>query len=111
MLKEENFIYVKDLLSLMWFWYKNKNKSGIYNAGTGKARTFNDLANAIFIALDKTPQINYIPTPEDIRDKYQYFTEAKMEKTRKAGYDKPFYELEDAVADYVQNYLMQNASF
>ncbi len=69
------------------------------------------MANAIFIALDKTPQINYIPTPEDIRDKYQHFTEAKMEKTHKAGYDKPFYELEDAVADYVQNYLMQNASF
>jgi ADP-L-glycero-D-manno-heptose 6-epimerase len=106
-----DFIYVKDLLSLMWFWYENKNKSGIYNAGTGKARTFNDLANAIFIALDKNPRIDYIPTPEDIRDKYQYFTEATMDKTREAGYQKSFYELEDAVADYVQNYLAIHATY
>jgi ADP-L-glycero-D-manno-heptose 6-epimerase len=100
-----DFIYVKDLLELMWFWYENKDKSGIYNAGTGKARTFNDLANAIFAALNKTPQINYIPTPIDIRDKYQYFTEAKMEKTINSGYHKEFYTLENAVKDYVTNYL------
>lgn len=106
-----DFIYVKDLLSLMWFWYEKRTDNGIYNAGTGTARTFNDLANAIFIAVNKTPNINYIPTPEDIRDKYQYFTEAKMTKTRKAGYDKPFYKLEDAVADYVQNYLALNVTY
>ena len=106
-----DFIYVKDLLNLMWFWYQTKEQSGIYNAGTGKARTFNDLARAIFAAVDKTPQINYIPTPEDIRDKYQYFTEAKMEKTQKAGYDKLFYDLEDAVKDYVQNYLVPNTTY
>jgi ADP-L-glycero-D-manno-heptose 6-epimerase len=106
-----DFIYVKDLLNLMWFWYETKEHSGIYNAGTGKARTFNDLARAIFAAVNKTPQINYIPTPEDIRDKYQYFTEATMEKTRKAGYDKPFYDLEDAVKDYVQNYLVPNTTY
>lgn len=106
-----DFIYVKDLLELMWFWYETKEQSGIYNAGTGKARTFNDLANAIFAALDKEPHINYIPTPEDIRDKYQYFTEAKMQKTRDAGYEKPFFELEEAVADYVQNYLANNATY
>ena len=100
-----DFIYVKDLLELMWFWYKKRELSGIYNAGTGKARTFNDLANAIFAAVNKPAQINYIPTPEDIRDKYQYFTEAKMDKTRNAGYTKSFYELEGAVKDYVQNYL------
>ena len=106
-----DFIYVKDLLELMWFWYETKNQSGIYNAGTGKARTFNDLANAIFAAMGKEPSIDYIPTPEDIRDKYQYFTEAKMEKTRDAGYEKPFYELEDAVKDYVQNYLTKNTTY
>ena len=106
-----DFIYVKDLLNLIWFWYETKEQSGIYNAGTGKARTFNDLGRAIFAAVDKTPQINYIPTPKDIRDKYQYFTEAKMEKTRQAGYDKPFYDLEDAVKDYVQNYLVPNETY
>jgi len=106
-----DFIYVKDLLSLMWFWYQKRTASGIYNAGTGTARTFNDLANAIFAALHHPPKINYIPTPEDIRDKYQYFTEAKMGKTRNAGYTKSFYKLEDAVADYVQNYLTPDATY
>lgn len=106
-----DFIYVKDLLELMWFWYNTKTPNGIYNAGTGKARTFNDLANAIFAALHKEPQIVYIPTPEDIRDKYQYYTQAEMRKTINAGYKQPFYELEDAVADYVQNYLAINASY
>ena len=106
-----DFIYVKDLLELMWFWYEKKEQSGIYNAGTGTARTFNDLANAIFSALNKPADINYIPTPEDIRDKYQYFTEAKMDKTRKAGYQKEFFTLEDAVKDYVTNYLEPNAIY
>jgi len=106
-----DFIYVKDLLSLMWFWYQKRTASGIYNAGTGTARTFNDLANAIFAALHQPPKINYIPTPEDIRDKYQYFTEAKMKKTRNAGYTVSFYKLEDAVADYVQNYLTPDATY
>ena len=100
-----DFIYVKDLLELLWFWYKNPTKSGIYNAGTGKARTFNDLAKAIFAALETEPKIDYVPTPEDIRDKYQYFTEATMAKTESAGYSKPFSDLENAVADYVKNYL------
>ncbi len=100
-----DFIYVKDLLELLWFWYKNPTKSGIYNAGTGKARTFNDLAKAIFAALETKPEIDYVPTPEDIRDKYQYFTEATMVKTTDAGHSKPFSDLEHAVADYVTNYL------
>ncbi|MGB0850040.1 MAG: ADP-glyceromanno-heptose 6-epimerase [Bacteroidia bacterium] len=106
-----DFIYVKDLLSLMWFWYKNQGPSGIYNAGTGKARTFNDLGAAIFKALDKEVSITYIPTPEDIRDKYQYFTEAKMSKTLKAGYNEAFWSLEDAVADYVTHYLAKNITY
>lgn len=106
-----DFIYVKDLLELMWFWYETKEHSGIYNAGTGKARTFNDLANAIFAAVGKEPKIEYIPTPEDIRDKYQYYTEAEMKKTATSGYKKPFYELENAVEDYVQNYLALDLTY
>lgn len=106
-----DFIYVKDLLELMWFWYKNQSKSGIYNAGTGKARTFNDLANAIFNALEIEPTIYYIPTPEDIRDKYQYFTEASMQKTRDLGFNHSFYPLENAVADYVNNYLKTASTY
>lgn len=106
-----DFIYIKDLLNLMWFWYENQNNSGIYNAGSGEARTFNDLAHAIFSALELEPTINYIPTPEDIRDKYQYFTKASMNKTIQAGYNVPFHSLEDAVNDYVNQYLKNEANF
>lgn len=106
-----DFIYVKDLLNLMWFWYNNPHQSGIYNAGTGHARTFNDLAKAIFAALDHPTEIEYIPTPEDIRDKYQYYTQATMQKTVDAGFHTPFYSLENAVADYVQNYLKPNKTY
>jgi ADP-L-glycero-D-manno-heptose 6-epimerase len=100
-----DFIYIKDLLSLLWFWYENSSKNGIFNAGTGKARTFNDLGNAIFSAMNINPNIEYILTPLDIRDKYQYFTEARMERTRNAGYNKDFLSLEDGVKDYITNYL------
>ena len=106
-----DFIYVKDLLNLMWFWYQNQKDSGIYNAGSGEARTFNDLAYAIFSALNIKPNISYIPTPEDIRNKYQYFTKASMEKTISAGYNLPFYALEDAVKDYVIHYLQNDTNF
>ena len=83
----------------------NPKKNGLYNLGTGKARTFDDLVKATFAALDMQPNIIYIDMPEDIRDKYQYFTEANMQKLRNAGYTEPFYSLEDGVADYVGNYL------
>ncbi len=106
-----DFIYVKDLLNLMWFWYEEQSSSGIYNAGTGTARTFNDLGNAIFKALNLAPKISYIPTPEDIRDKYQYYTEATMSKTLAVGFDKPFWDLENAVSDYVQNYLSKELHY
>ncbi len=106
-----DFIYIKDLLELMWFWFENQNRSGIYNAGTGTARTFNDLAKSIFSALSLEPNITYIPTPEDIRDKYQYFTEATMQKTRDAGFSHQFMELEDSVSDYVQSYLNSNSIY
>ncbi len=104
-----DFIYVKDVLKVIDWLHLNKNtvKSGIYNLGTGKARTFNDLAMSVFYALKKTPKIEYIDTPEDIRDKYQYFTEANMDKLHSQGYNKPFYSLEKGVIDYVENYLLK----
>jgi ADP-L-glycero-D-manno-heptose 6-epimerase len=81
--------------------------NGLYNAGTGKARTFNDLVTAIFQTLDIPAHIEYIDTPLDIRDKYQYFTEADMNKLLAAGYDIPFYTLEEGVWEYVTDYLQE----
>jgi ADP-L-glycero-D-manno-heptose 6-epimerase len=101
-----DFIYVKDLVDVLIFSYKNKIKNGIYNLGSGTARTFSDLANATFKALNKEPKIEFIDTPADIRDKYQYFTEANMKKLVDAGYKKPFTSLEEGVSDYVKNYLV-----
>lgn len=123
-----DFIYVKDVLNVM-YWMMQKAAAGggmtvdsdgvssagvicnlecgIYNLGTGKARTFNDLVKATYVAINKEPFIVYIDMPEDIRDKYQYFTEANMQKLRNAGYNEPFYSLEDGVMDYVSNYLVK----
>ncbi|MBR9859293.1 ADP-glyceromanno-heptose 6-epimerase [bacterium] len=109
--QKRDFIYIKDLLDLIWFWYTDRTQSGLYNAGTGKAHTFLELAGAIFAAMDAEENIEFIPIPEDIRDKYQYFTEAKMDKTIKAGYEKGFTPLKDAVSDYVRNYLVKGASY
>jgi ADP-L-glycero-D-manno-heptose 6-epimerase len=78
---------------------------GLFNIGTGRARTWNDLVNAVFNAMDESVNIEYIDMPESIRDQYQYFTQADMTKLRKAGYNKQTTPLEDAVKDYVQNYL------
>ena len=106
-----DFIYVKDLIKVMLFWYHHKNGSGIYNLGTGTPRTFNDLANATFHAMELTPNIEYIPTPEDIRDKYQYYTKAEMARTLQHGYIGGFTSLEEAISDYVKHYLQQDAYF
>ena len=103
-----DFVYVKDVVNVMLFLKNNSVTSGLYNIGTGKAQSFLDLANATFSALEKEPNINFIPTPENIRDKYQYFTEAKMEKLRNQGYSERFYSLEEGVKDYVQKYLIGN---
>lgn len=100
-----DFVYIKDVVNVLYFLMHHRKDSGIYNLGTGKARTFLDLAKATFHALGKTPDISFIPTPEDIRDKYQYFTEAGMEKLRSIGYSQEFYSLEKGVEDYVKNYL------
>ncbi|BDD03330.1 ADP-glyceromanno-heptose 6-epimerase [Aureibacter tunicatorum] len=102
-----DFVYVKDVVAVSMWLMRNRKNSGIYNIGTGQARTFLDLVKATFKALDKEENISFIDTPEDIRDKYQYFTEAKMDRLREAGYDQPFTSLEDGVKDYVQNYLMK----
>ncbi|MBS4060865.1 MAG: ADP-glyceromanno-heptose 6-epimerase [Bacteroidetes bacterium] len=100
-----DFIYVKDVSKVIYFLMKNKPANGLYNLGTGKARAFLDLAKSTFRALGKTPEISFVDTPIDIRDKYQYFTEAKMDKLRKAGYKEKFISLEEGVDDYVKNYL------
>lgn len=101
-----DFIYVKDLVAVCVFLMEHRKNSGIYNLGTGIARSFNDLGKSTFVAMGKEVNINYIDTPADIRDKYQYFTEANMNKLKSIGYDKPFYTLEEGVKDYVQNYLI-----
>jgi ADP-L-glycero-D-manno-heptose 6-epimerase len=101
-----DFIYVKDLIDVCVFLMEHRKNSGIYNLGTGKARSFNDLGKATFQALGLEPAIEYIDTPVDIRDKYQYFTEANMNKLRAIGYAKPFTSLEEGVKDYVQHYLV-----
>ena len=103
-----DFIYVKDIVAVCFWLMQHKQASAIYNLGTGIARTFNDLVKATFAGMDRTPEIEYIDIPEDIRDKYQYFTEAKMEKLRSAGYTGEFYSLEKGVYDYVRNYLSDN---
>ncbi|HVW58767.1 MAG TPA: ADP-glyceromanno-heptose 6-epimerase [Puia sp.] len=100
-----DFVYVKDLLKICYWLMENRPVSAIYNLGTGKARSFEDLARATFAGLDLAPNIVFIDMPEDIRDKYQYFTEANMDKLRAAGYKDAFYSLEEGVGDYVRNYL------
>lgn len=100
-----DFVYVKDVLKVCLWLMKNQPRSSIYNLGTGEARSFSDLAKATFAAMDKEPDIRFIDMPEDIRDKYQYFTEADMFKLRTAGYKEEFYTLEKGVDDYVRNYL------
>lgn len=102
-----DFIYVKDLVEVAVFLMHHRKNSGIYNLGSGQARTFNDLVTATFVAMGHTPLINYIDTPVDIRDTYQYFTEANMQKLRSIGYDKDFHTLENGITDYVQEYLQK----
>lgn len=100
-----DFIYVEDVAKVCYWLMNNSIESGLYNLGTGNARTFDDLANATFAAMGKEPVIEYIDMPEDIREKYQYFTEADMSKLRSVGYVSDFYSLEDGVNDYVTNFL------
>lgn len=109
--QQRDFIYVKDVIDIIHFLMENQPKNGLYNVGTGKARTFYDLASATFQAMDLAPDISFIDTPKDIRDKYQYYTQAKMTKLKKAGYKKGFYSLEDGISDYVKSYLLRKKIF
>ncbi len=104
--QKRDFVYVKDVVNVCYFLMHHRRDSGIYNLGSGKARPFLDLAKNIFYALDKKPEIKFIDTPEDIRNTYQYFTEANMDKLASIGYDIPFHGLEQGVHDYVKNYLV-----
>jgi ADP-L-glycero-D-manno-heptose 6-epimerase len=104
-----DFVYVKDVCNVCMFLMEHRKNSGLYNLGSGTARTFLDLARATFKALGRPEKIDFVDTPIDIRDKYQYFTEAKMEKMRSIGYERPFTSLEDGVQDYVKNYLLKRA--
>jgi ADP-L-glycero-D-manno-heptose 6-epimerase len=103
-----DFVYVKDVVNVMYYLMHYRKNSGIYNVGTGKARTFLELARNTFKAMDLPERIEYIDIPADIRDKYQYFTEAKIEKLQSAGYKNDFYSLEDGINDYVTNYLIKS---
>jgi len=103
-----DFVYVKDVVEVCIFLMHHRKNSGIYNLGSGQARTFFDLTKSVFRAMGKIADIEFIDTPTDIRDKYQYFTEANMTKLKKIGYAKPFRSLEEGTEDYVKNYLMEN---
>ena len=104
---KRDFIYVMDAVDVVMWSLSNPGVNGIYNLGTGKARSWNDLANAMFDAMNKQRNIIYIDMPENVRKQYQYFTEAEMSKLRAAGYSKPFQSLEDSVKDYARSYLMK----
>lgn len=103
--QKRDFVYVKDVTDVCIFLMHHRKDNGIYNLGSGTARTFKDLARAVFASLSAPPEIEFIPTPEDIRDKYQYFTEARMEKLKAIGYPGNFTPLEDGIKEYVTLYL------
>ncbi|MCF8255157.1 MAG: ADP-glyceromanno-heptose 6-epimerase [Bacteroidia bacterium] len=109
--QKRDFIYVKDLCDVCLFLMHHRKSSGLYNLGSGQARTWNSLAYGLFNALSLAPKIQYIPIPEDIRDTYQYFTEAKMDKLIAIGYTKPFTSLEDGIKDYVLEYLEKGEGY
>lgn len=103
--QKRDFLYVKDAVDMTLFFMENPDVSGIFNIGTGQPRTFDDLAESIFDALDKPSDIEYFDMPEDIRPNYQYYTEADLTKLREAGYDHDVHDLEEGIRDYVENYL------
>ena len=105
-MQSRDFIYVKDVLDICYWLFTKRPASSLYNVGTGHARSFLDLASNTFRAMGLEPNISFIDTPGDIRDTYQYFTQADMGKLLGAGYPGRFYSLEEGIADYVQQYLM-----
>lgn len=109
--QSRDFIYVEDIVDVMLYFMENQKNAGIYNVGTGKARSFFDLTTSVFNSLDITPDISFVDTPVDLRGRYQYFTEAKMQKLRNIGYTKQFTELEEGVDRYVKEYLLEEACY
>ena len=109
--QKRDFIYVKDVVKICVYFHEQKVQNGLYNVGTGQARSFLDLVSHTFQCVRKTPGIDFIDTPEDIRDNYQYYTEANITKLRKSGYNESFYSLEDGIKEYVLNYLEKRAHF
>ncbi len=109
--QKRDFVYVGDCVEVMLWILERATVSGLFNLGTGEARSFNDLARAVFAALNRRPKIDYVPTPEAIRERYQYFTQAAMTRLRGAGYEKPFLSLEDGVQRYLHDYLMREDSY
>jgi ADP-L-glycero-D-manno-heptose 6-epimerase len=100
-----DFVWIGDVVDVMMWLLDNEKVSGLFNLGTGQARSFRDLASAVYTSLGKEPNLRFVDTPMAIRDKYQYFTQARMERLREAGYDKPFTPLEQGVEEYVQRFL------
>jgi ADP-L-glycero-D-manno-heptose 6-epimerase len=103
--QKRDFVYVRDCVDMMLWLHDHPEVSGLFNVGSGAARSFADLATAVFRALGQEPRLDFVDTPVEIRDKYQYFTEARLERLRAAGYTSPTTTLEDGVHDYVQTYL------
>lgn len=107
-MQSRDFVYVKDVCNVICFFLEHGEKTGLFNVGTGKARTFNDLAHSVFKAMGMPPAIEYVEMPDDIKAHYQYGTEAALDRLRRAGYLAPFTELEEGVDDYIKNYLLQD---
>jgi len=105
--QKRDFLYVKDAVDMTLFFLDNPDANGIFNIGTGNARTWNDLATAVFAAMDREPKIEYIDMPDSVRNQYQYFTEADITKLRDTGYKKDIIRLENAITDYIQTYLQK----
>jgi ADP-L-glycero-D-manno-heptose 6-epimerase len=106
-----DFVWVEDCVEVVLWLLENRQVNGLFNVGTGQARSFADLARAVFAAMDRPDNIQYVPTPEAIRQNYQYFTEAKMERLRAAGFERPFTSLEDGVARYLRDFLLQPSPY
>ena len=103
-----DFVYVKDCVDVMIWLMENREVSGLFNLGTGKAQTWVELMGALYAAVDKEMKVRWVDTPEEIRDRYQYFTQAEMGRLREVGYDRPFLRGKEGVDDYVKNYLMKD---
>jgi len=106
-----DFVYVKDATNVMAHFLEHPDKRGIFNLGSGQARSFKDLVTTAYEALGKKPAILYVPMPEKLRGHYQYYTQSDLTNLRRAGFDKPFMSLEESVGDYVRSYLSENEKY